>query len=240
MRTVLSDGDVALEEARQAFDTWSAVDCSDLSFPFGGERPSLRAEFLSEGENTNALVHISRGWPHDPRAIAVTTSAFDTRSGVVVDADVELNGEDFDFERLEGICEARSGLMDLRNVLTHEVGHVLGLEHPPDTPKYAETTMFASAPPCETKKRSLSQDDVDGICSIYPAGEPTAPCFAPNGPSFEVVSSDDGFGGCSHVRAARRGLGGKGLMLLVGLVGLSLLRLFALGGRGPLDSSEDG
>jgi hypothetical protein len=203
VRAALPDGDAALAEVQQSFEAWTAVDCSDLEFPFGGVRPDLRAEFQKDGENHNVVVFTTTGWPYDRGAIALTTSAFDTRTGLVVDADVEINGERFEFQRVEEDCQPRSGVMDLRNALTHEVGHVLGLEHPPNTPRYAETTMFASAPPCETRKRTLAQDDVDGICSIYPVGAPTAQCFPPDGESFEVVDSDDGFGGCRDARPPR-------------------------------------
>ena len=97
--------------------------------------------------------------------------------------------------------------MDLRNSITHEVGHLIGLDHPPNTPRNAESTMFASAPACETKKRSLAQDDIDGICMIYPSGMPNQQCYPPDGPAFKLVENNDGYSGCSAVSVESLSIG---------------------------------
>lgn len=208
-------GDRAVGEAdlKASFDAWTAIDCSDIDLPYMGEVPGVRAELVENGANVNAVVWVGTGWAYDAGAIAVTTTAYDRASGVVVDADIELNGQHFQFGRADSSnCRASDGFMDLRNTVTHEVGHVLGLDHPPNTPRYAESTMYASAPPCETKKRSLAADDREGICTIYPQGAATVQCFPPNGPSFLQVDSDDGYG-CRSV-----GLGAPAWWVLAGLI----------------------
>lgn len=208
---LMATGDRAIGEADllASFQAWTDIDCSDIELPYQGEVPGVRAELNESGPNVNAVVWVSNNWPYDASAIAVTTTAYDRNSGVVVDADIELNGQYFVFGRSEtNNCQQADGFMDLRNTMTHEVGHVLGLDHPPNTPRYAEATMYASAPPCETKKRSLAADDRDGICTIYPAGAATAQCFPPNGPSFLQTDSDDGYG-CRSV-----GLGSPAWWLL--------------------------
>lgn len=192
------DRAAAEADVRAAFMAWEEVPCSDLELPLAAVISGLKAGYDPDGENRNVVVQLPVGWPYDEGAIAVTTSAYDTRTGVVVDADVEINAEHFEFTRVDDSCDPNAGTMDLRNALTHEVGHVIGLEHPPNSPRYAETTMFASAPPCERKKQTLEKDDVDGICSIYPLGNPTQQCYPPDGPSFVPVGSDDGFGGCAE------------------------------------------
>ncbi|HZZ86095.1 MAG TPA: matrixin family metalloprotease [Anaeromyxobacteraceae bacterium] len=68
--------------------------------------------------------------------------------------------------------------MDVQNTVTHELGHVLGLAHPPDHP---EDTMAATAAPGETSKRVLAADDVEGICSVYPAPKPSGGCATAGG-----------------------------------------------------------
>ncbi len=71
--------------------------------------------------------------------------------------------------------------MDLQNAVTHEVGHVLGLAHPCQDESsclaaptdggvpYVERTMAPTTHPKETVKRTLSPDETDAICAIYPA-----------------------------------------------------------------------
>ena len=52
---------------------------------------------------------------------------------------------------------------DVQNILTHELGHALGLDHSTNT----EATMYGSAERGETKKRDLHTDDLNGYWAIY-------------------------------------------------------------------------
>jgi uncharacterized protein (TIGR03382 family) len=127
-------------------------------------------------------------WVHTLGAIAITTVTFDTTSGRLVDADIEFNDTAFDFT----VCdpEAPDCLVgfDVANTMTHEVGHVVGLDHPPaDEPGAAEATMFASAPRGDTAKRTLATDDEDGLCTLYPTGDPApGECYGVGRPVSSV------------------------------------------------------
>jgi hypothetical protein len=71
---------------------------------------------------------------------------------------------------------------DIQNTVTHEAGHFVGLAHPcgdpglpscistppPGEVPYGQRTMAPTTSPGETSKRSLSPDDVAGVCAIYP------------------------------------------------------------------------
>ncbi|WP_048138926.1 matrixin family metalloprotease [Methanosarcina horonobensis] len=57
-----------------------------------------------------------------------------------------------------------SGKYDVQNIDTHEFGHWLSLGDTSNT----EATMYKYANLGETKKRSLTSDDIAGIRSIYP------------------------------------------------------------------------
>jgi hypothetical protein len=221
--------DEALVQIRLAFQAWQDVVCSDLQLPFMGEQPGLKADFVPNGPNQNVVVFVETMWTYDVGVVAVTTNAFDPHTGVIYDSDIELNGQYFKFVNADDGCDPRTGAMDVRNALTHEVGHVLGLDHPPNEPQYEDDTMFASAPPCETTKRTLKQDDIDGICSIYPKGQPNHQCFPPEGPNFTVVEQKNGLGGCSDVE----GRAGASSAALIALGALLLLRRRRRSERGP-------
>ncbi|MET0413258.1 MAG: matrixin family metalloprotease, partial [Polyangiaceae bacterium] len=80
------------------------------------------------------------------------------------DADIILNGEHkfgiFD----EDPEHETQNVYDLQNVLTHELGHLLGLGEDYED-EYA--TMYAFSQPGETIKRDLEPVDVDSVVSLY-------------------------------------------------------------------------
>lgn len=105
----------------------------------------------------------ARGYSSD--AFALTEVWFNVNNGEILGADMELN----DGRGPYGVCPDESGCStgslttDLRNVVTHEVGHVVGLAHSED----ANATMFFSADPGDVDKRTLAADDIAGFCDIY-------------------------------------------------------------------------
>ena len=98
-----------------------------------------------------------------------------------MDTDVEFNGVSFTFSTSDSAVDR----MDIGNTLAHEAGHMLGLDHSSNP----EATMWGTADLGELKKRDLTEDDVDGLCHVYPVGEDLPAC--PGGPP----PPDDG--GCS-------------------------------------------
>ncbi|MGC4122393.1 MAG: MYXO-CTERM sorting domain-containing protein [Myxococcales bacterium] len=131
-------------------------------------------------------------WEGSLQTIALTTTTFNNKTGELLDADIELNGAGFVFSTVDGpTCSnppprpaTNCVATDVRNTLTHEVGHIVGLDHPDLSPEDtvdhthdAEDTMYSSASLGDTNKRTLHQDDIDGLCAIYPKGEKTAACL---------------------------------------------------------------
>jgi hypothetical protein len=211
-------GDIADKVAARAaieasFQAWTDVPCSDLGFVLAESRSDVVAEAPDAGPFENVVTFVASGWAYDKAIIALTTTTFDDR-GQIKDADIELNDQHFEFFVDGKVCAPAVGRMDLRNTLTHEVGHVLGLDHPPIGPAYEDATMYASAPPCETIKRSLADDDMAGLCAIYPVGAANQPCFPADGSGFVVVDEDDGLG-C----ATTGGASGPAVAALVLLTG---------------------
>ena len=82
-------------------------------------------------------------------------------NGSITDADVIFNGLDFGFTT-SGV----SGRFDVQDVGTHELGHLLGLDHS----GWAGATMYPYVDQSVVVQRSLSLDDVHGMRDVYPSG----------------------------------------------------------------------
>jgi len=145
---------------------------------------------------------------YDPAALALTTIFARSSTGEMLDADIEVNAKNFLWSDLELGTQATTGLHDLQNALTHEVGHFIGLEHPcllPGTtdptaerpldnlgnpaPDCAaapatilESTMFPSAESGDLSKRTLAPDDELAAREIYPASAGAPAVCAPPEP----------------------------------------------------------
>jgi hypothetical protein len=110
--------------------------------------------------NQVLFVHEASAWLAGAHVVALTLVAADQRSGVIGDADILLNAANKQF-CVAPACD--KGRYDLQNTLTHEVGHLLGLDHSLD----GGATMYGGSPPGETSKRELAEDDRLGVCTAY-------------------------------------------------------------------------
>ena len=184
--------DLDLETIRRisaaSFANWTTQVCeADAPFPLQIQEDAPRAcelaQHITDGPNVHTLT-FAENWPEefDENAYAVTSVWHRASDGAILDADMLVNENNGPF----GECPARgcrpdeSGVttVDLESVLTHEIGHFFGLGHS----QFAFATMHASAPRGETDKRTVSSDDIQGVCAMYPPGGPAAECdFTPIG-----------------------------------------------------------
>ncbi|MFM2153063.1 MAG: hypothetical protein RL199_1498 [Pseudomonadota bacterium] len=159
-------------------------------------------------------------WAHSTSVIALTTTSYNRHIGNVVDADMEFNasassgGTRFRFTATvdaRPVCTRTNQQdcvdTDLENTATHEAGHFLGLSHSPES----DATMYASAPIGETSKRTLADDDVSGVCDLYPTGAPPTTC-TPSGRIVVAPSSGSTTSGCASAA------GGAWLVAALGAV----------------------
>jgi hypothetical protein len=160
------DYDTTLEIISIGFNAWRGADCG------GGVRPSLdiavteavscaAQEYNDGGGNANIWMYRDDNWPYagTNETLALTTLTFNTKTGEIYDADVEINAHDKNITVSDTDVRA-----DLQSIVTHEAGHFLGLAHS----SVPDATMQASYNPGQTNMRTLSADDIDGICRIYP------------------------------------------------------------------------
>lgn len=120
--------------------------------------------YRRNGRNKNTVRYAPDGDPLANGALAITVITFDAHAKEILDADVVLNGEHgFSFFSQDARNQGMS-TYDLQNVLTHELGHMLGLgEDMTDV----DATMYAYSQPGETGKRDLEVVDKDSIAALY-------------------------------------------------------------------------
>jgi Matrixin len=205
-----------------SFTAWdnNVVDCSFLTLTDGGVVNGLEVGFDNDGEEDNVIAFVTEGWldlgsGHDAGAIALTSVFFDPATGVIVNADMEFNAE---FFRPMIVGETPSDPLDprveadLRNTITHEAGHFLGLDHT----GVGDATMFAVANTGEINKRDLAQDDLNGVCAIYPVANDPEKCepagFLPRNRLFDCAIDQS----ATHQE-------NRSLLLVAALFGLSLV-----------------
>lgn len=180
---------------------------------------------------------------YDPSALAITTVFQLRNTGEILDTDLEFNATDYTWGDYQGHREQfESNTHDFQGALTHEFGHVIGLDHTcfspgfladgtplprpvdnngnpvPDCssgnlPAVKGATMYVSvaSPSAEVELRSLSPDDVQGACDIYPYASNFV-CLAPT----KAQASS----GCSYAAQPGRGA----IVWVLALLALATIR----------------
>lgn len=163
--------------AAAAFEAWVGTDCGKVpEVVFKGTsnaESSTKAARLSDPpDNIIVFIQSTAKWVAPPAQgglgnssswIAITKISHNTFTGEIVDADIEINDGGYTFS-IDDTPAANE--IDFLSMLTHEVGHYFGMDHSTN----ADATMFASYsrdPGSATQARSLSPDDIEGICTLY-------------------------------------------------------------------------
>lgn len=144
-----------------SFQTWQQPCCSGFEAEYGGQ--ISRDEAFDGSHSDASLVFHDDEWPAvygGPDAIAVTLFLVDPGCEIG-DAPIHFNSMHHQF--VDGADESSDDGVDLQSIATHEIGHLLGLGHS----EFLEATMFA-AYIGGTSPRALHDDDIDGVCSLYP------------------------------------------------------------------------
>jgi len=158
------DGDAV----QRAFQHWEGIGSSRVAFVRGADQDvqaanndGINVVYWAEGSrtqiggtNTNVTGFVSLA--------PVFSVASGANKGLILDANILLNGR----QETWTVTPESDGFWDVEAVVTHEIGHFIGLDHSP--------VLGASMAPRflsgEARMRMLQQDDILGASTIYPDG----------------------------------------------------------------------
>ncbi len=147
---------------RLAIEEWNAVEGTSLKL-VENTSDSQQARTDWAADNIHLILFDeddSSGYFGGGGIVAITPVWYFT-SGQIIDADVLFNGSEFSFT-----TSGEPGAFDVGDVGTHELGHLLGLDHS----GWAGATMYPYVDPVVVLQRSLAADEVHGLRDISPLG----------------------------------------------------------------------
>ena len=219
----------------KAFAVWTQSSC-----PEGGASPPMRVdrrfgdahcplhEYNQTDANANIIMFRDDVWPYEGsgNVLGLTTVTYSRRTGAIFDVDMEFNAT----HHLSADDPVPPSSYDLQSIATHEAGHFLGLAHSSDR----NATMAPQYTSGSQNFRMLGEDDVLGMCAIYPPGTQVQCDANPRqgfSPTCGIFPSGDG-GKCSIARVGTahqrsdvyRWLGLTALVGAIALVGRRLRR----------------
>ena len=160
----------AEDAIHQAIAAWSAPTCTGVRPVYVGRTTALPRAM--NGVNTIGWVDnwADHGFPSYSAGSTDTQYLRSDEKWHIAEADIYLNAA------LSWSLGGTGNSKDIAAVLTHEMGHALGLLHPcePDgtdgaprcSSNFADQTMY---PLYEAGAGTLAAEDISGICYLYPA-----------------------------------------------------------------------
>jgi predicted Zn-dependent protease len=135
----------------RAFASWAEIPDANLRFESNG----VKAGITATDHTDRVVVSVVDDLLSGQGAIAVTAYTYNTETGNMLDADIRVDPALFD------------GRLNAQQALTHEVGHVLGLDHSAVLSSTMYPYVAANGTPAE-----LDSDDRIAIASMYPRTDP--------------------------------------------------------------------
>lgn len=175
---------------RMTFQAWTDVPCDDkggvASMAFQERDPvsCKKSEYNKSGPNVNVVLFQDDDWKYRgiDGTLAKTSVTYNDETGEIYDADIEVNAAN---NTVTITDDPKKIEYDLQAILTHEVGHFIGIAHSPDP----AAVMYASYSPGSIAQRTLTPDDVSAVCTIYPPNDGRACNTDPRG-GFSATCDD--------------------------------------------------
>jgi uncharacterized protein (TIGR02145 family) len=161
------DTSLLLTAVNNSFNTWSGVQTAKISFSFDGRTSS---KYANASDGINLVSFTDDQYPFGPGVIAITAKtiqlgATDT-ANKIMDADIVFNPYFVKVSAYNlGIADnaSNAGYFDIQSIVTHEIGHILGLLH---SGVFYSTMFFQIDRGIDF--RSLEQDDKSWASYKYP------------------------------------------------------------------------
>jgi hypothetical protein len=157
----------------KTFQAWTDVACPDgttakMSFEEVDPIPCKKSQYNKNGPNVNVILFQDSNWKYRgvDGTLAKTSVTYNDDTGEIYDADIEVNTANNKVTITDDSGEIE---YDLQAIMTHEVGHFIGIAHSDET----AAVMFASYSPGSVAQRKLHPDDVEAVCNIYPSTSET-------------------------------------------------------------------
>jgi len=152
-----------MAEVKASFEAWDNA----VSVELYNDRPRLtfRSPNMYFPDYRNI---VGWGYIQPTDIVSIASIWYNPETGEIVDADIILNlyhnwGIDWDDE---GTQYQLTDAFDIQNIVTHEAGHLSGLDDIYDSTYWA-MTMYGYTYKGETKKISLEPGDIAGIQAVY-------------------------------------------------------------------------
>ena len=146
--STINDGDGGVTAVVGAIKAWGIINSSSTT------SPAVR------GTAPATITLNNNGKVCTGSCLAATLTGYYT-GNTIYDADIYTNTRyDYTSSRETDGC---SGEYDIDGIMTHEVGHVIGLGHS----SVAGATMYPSVSSCNYNNRTLEADDIAGKNDLY-------------------------------------------------------------------------
>lgn len=182
-----SNSNVPVTISNTTSDMSSTLSTNIISSAISEWNGSSSAKILQSGSSSNQITFV-KNFPYGSAVLGVTEISFNI-SGSIQRASILLNDDHY-FHASPGLYP--TGQIYLGDVVTHEMGHLLGLSHS----EVLNSTMFYSA---FSGQSSVSTDDRTGVRQKYGGSYGTIRGYVKGGSSIGVLGV--------HVQAISRSTG---------------------------------
>ncbi len=147
-----------------SFKAWENISSADVSFTDKG-LTNLTEISKSSDDGVNLIIfdtqttNFTVSTDVGPSVVGITINKF-TTTGHLVDSDIIFNDREYRFSTTQA-TDLASKRINLQDVATHEIGHLLGLSHS----WIEQATMY---PYTRDGQRTVAADDKAGISNLYP------------------------------------------------------------------------